>query len=295
MTTIAITGATGNLGGLVIDHLLTSGVAPADVVPLVRSADKGERFTARGMAPRVATYDDPDGFARAIEGLDKLVLISPPTLDNAVRLHQLHGAVMAAHATPLTQLAYVSLSDPEERPFGLEDVDLAIEHSILAADIPFTFLRNSVYLDELAPELAVAAASGELLSATGNHTLNWAPRTDQAAAIAAAVTQEGHLGATYNLVSPEPYTYDDLAIVLSQVTGRPVVHRTAPDDEVVAALAAGGMDAVHAQAMVGDFHAAIATGKCHTTGGDIERLSGRSGLPTAEHIGALAEHGRRGQ
>ena len=289
MPTIAVTGATGHLGGLVIDHLVTLGVAAADVIPLVRSAEKGERFVARGMAPRVASYDDPAGFARAVAGVDKLVLISPPTLDNAVRLHQLHGAVMAAHAAQLTQLAWVSLSDPEERPFGLEDVDLAIEHSIRAAGIPFTFLRNSVYLDELAPELAVAAASGELVSATDNHTMNWAPRADQAAAIAGAVTQDGHIGATYNLVSPEPYTYDDVAALLSEATGRHVIHRTAAATTVIPALIDGGMGPEHAESMVRDFHAAIATGKCHTTSSDIARLSGHTGHPTADYLAALAK------
>ncbi|MGN5238376.1 NmrA family NAD(P)-binding protein [Rhodococcus sp. SJ-3] len=285
MPKIAVTGATGNLGGLVIDNLISSGIAPSGVIPLVRSAEKGERFATQGMSPRVASYDDQEGFAKAIDGIDKLVLISPPSLDNAVRLHQLHGAVMAAHRAELTQLAWVSLSDPEERPFGLEDVDLAIEHSIRAAGIPFTFLRNSVYFDELGPELAVAADSGELLSATQNHTMNWAPRADQAAAIAAAVTSEGHIGATYNLVSPEPYTYDDLAALLSLACGRNIVHRTAPEPEVVAALTAGGMD--HAQDVVDYFQGAIATGKCHTTGSDIELLSGRSGRPTAEYINTL--------
>ncbi|MFF8577258.1 NmrA family NAD(P)-binding protein [Streptomyces albidoflavus] len=288
MPTIAVTGATGNLGGLVVDHLLASDVPAAQVIPLVRSEKKGERFAARGMSPRVASYDDPEGFARALDGVDKLVLISPPELDNAVRLHLLHQAVMAAHGAGLAQLAYVSLSDPEERPFNLEDVDLAIEHSIRAAGTPFTFLRNSVYLDELGPELAVAAASGELLSATGNHTMNWAPRADMAAAIASAVIQDGHIGATYNLVSPRPYTYDDVASLLGEATGRPVTHRTAPAEQVVTALVDGGMDAEHAQSMVRDFQGAIATGKCHTTGGDIERLSGRTGFPTPQYLGDLA-------
>lgn len=289
MSTIAVTGATGNLGGLVVDHLLTLGVQPTDVIPFVRSAERGERFGARGMRARIASYDDPDGFERALEGIDKLVLISPPSLDNAGRLHQLHGVVMAAHASQLDQLAYVGLADPEERPFRLEDVELAIEHSILASGIPHTFLRNSVYLDELAPELAVAAASGELVSATGGHTMNWAPRADQAKAIAAAVTQEGHLGKTYHLVSPEPYTYDDVAAALSAATGRQITHRTAPDGEAIEALTAGGMEAGHAQSMVGDFHAAIAAGKCRTTGTDVERLSGASGRLRADYLALLLD------
>lgn len=293
MSTIAVTGATGNLGGLVIDHLLTLGVPAGDIVPFVRSERKGEPFVARGMAPRVASYDDAEGFERALEGIDKLVLISPPSLDNAGRLHQLHGVVMAAHAAKIEQLAYVSLSDPEERPFRLEDVELAIESSIRAAGIPHTFLRDSVYLDELAPELAVAVSSGELLSATANHTMNWAPRVDQAKAIAAAVSQDGHLGKTYDLVSPEPYTYDDVAAILSQATGKTIAHRLAPADEVIQALTTGGMDAERAKSMVDDFQAAIAAGKCRTTGGDIEHLAGVSGRPTPAYFTHLLERASR--
>lgn len=289
MSTIAVTGATGNLGGLIIESLLELGVPATSIIPVVRSAPKGERFAARGMAPRVASYDDPESFERALEGVDKLVLISPPLLENAVRLHQLHGAVMAAYRAKLEQLAWVSLSDPEQRAFGLEDVDLAIEHSIRAAGIPFTFLRDSTHLDELGPELTVAAKTGELLSVTGEGRMNWAPRADQAKAIASAVTQEGHLGRTYNLVSPEPYTYDDVAQILSDATGATITHRQAPADEVVAALSDGGMDAEHAESMVTYFQDSIATGKCRTTGNDIEQLAGVSGRPTPEYFTVLIE------
>lgn len=293
MATIAVTGATGNLGGLVIDHLLAAGVEPENIVPLVRSADKGEGFSARGMKPRVATYDDSAGFEQAMKGIDKLVLISPPILDNAKRLHMLHGTVMAVHAAQISHLALVSLSDPEERPFRLEDVDMAIEHTVLAVGIPSTILRNSVYLDELTAELTVAAKSGELVSATANHTMNWAPRDDQAAAIAAAVSGDRHIGKIYNLVSPEAYTYDNVAVLLSEVAGRPITHRQAEPDEAVRALTAGGIGADYAHSIVHDFHKAIATGKCRTTVSDIELLSGRSGQPTAEYFSVLLRRAKK--
>lgn len=287
MSVIAVTGATGNLGGLVINHLLTLGVNARNIVPFVRSREKGESFRVRGMSPRVASYDDPAGFEEALSGIDKLVLISPPVLDNAKRLHQLHGVVMAAHAVQLNQLAFVSLADPEERPFQLEDVDLAIEHSIRAIGAPFTFLRNSVYLDELGPELAIAAETGELISATGNHTLNWAPRADMAASIASSVVSDRHIGMTYNLVSPVSFTYSDIAALLSEVTGRTIVHRQVTAEEAILALTNGGMNPDSARSMVEYFHSAIKTGKCHTTCSDIERLSGRQGKPNPEYIAAL--------
>lgn len=287
MATIAVTGATGNLGGLVIDSLLAIGVMARDIVPLVRSVDKGEGFSARGMSPRVASYDDSPGFEKAMKGIDKLVLISPPILDNAKRLHMLHGTLMAVHAAQIKHLALVSLADPEERPFRLEDVDMAVEHTALALGIPSTILRNSVYLDELSAELSVGAKTGELVSATANHTMNWAPRADQAAAIAAAVAGDEHIGKLYNLVSPKAYTYDDVASLLSTATGRVISHRQVEPEEAVLALTAGGIDSDYANSIVHDFQKAIATGKCRTTGCDIEQLSGRSGMPTAEYFAAM--------
>lgn len=291
MITIAVTGATGHLGGLVIERLLALGFPAGDIVPVVRSTVKGERFVSRGLSPRVASYDDADGFRSALAGVDKLVLISSPSLDNVVRLRQFHGAVMAAYDAGISHIAYVGLSDPEEYAFGLEDVELATEHTIRATGVPFTFLRDSVYLDELAPELRVALASGELLSVTGDATMNWAPRADQAAAIAASVVDDRHLGQTYNLVSPQRYTYADVARMLSDATGKNIIHRTAPPEEVIAALVAGGMDAEHAESMVTVFQRGIAEGKWPTTGNDIKHLSGYSGIPTSEYLANLVSSG----
>src|SRR5699024_7531925 len=252
---IAVAGATGNLGGLVVDRLLDGGVAPEEVVPFVRSAQKGEPFAARGMEPRVATYDDPAGFARALAGIDKLVLISPPSLDNAVRLEQLHGAVRAAHGAGLAQLAVVGLSDPEQRAFALEAVDLAIEHSIPAVGLPFTFLRHSPYLAERRPALAAAATTGAPPPAPGNRAPKRAP---------AAVRSARPRGASHRLVRPEPHPRADTAPWLAGAGGREVPHREAPAAEVLSALVAGGMEGEHARSMVEDFHGALAEGKCRT-------------------------------
>lgn len=289
MSKIAVTGATGHLGSLVVEHLLALGVSESEVVPLVRSEAKGRRFAAQGMRPRVASFDDPGTLREALEGVDKLVLISSPAMENVVRLRQLHGAVIAAHEAGLSHIAYVGLVDPEDYAFQLEDVELATEHSIRAAEIPFTFLRNSVYFDELIPELRVALRSGELLSVTGDKTLNWAPRADQAAAIAAVIAHGDHIGETLNLVSPERYTYADVAGLLSEATGQQITHRSTTSDRVIAALTAGGMDAAHSESMVNVFQHAIATGKWSTTGADIERLSGRKGIPTADYVSQILE------
>ncbi|MFF0228014.1 NmrA family NAD(P)-binding protein [Streptomyces sp. NPDC004629] len=287
MTTIAVTGATGRLGGRIIERLLEAGVAAADIAPLVRTHDKGAPFRERGMDVRVGSYDDPIALTAALAGVDKAVLVPPPSLDNAARIHQQHQAVRALHALDVSHLVLVSLADPERRPFGLEDVDLATEHIIRATGLPFTFMRNSVYMDELGPELGVAAKTGELVSATGNRPLNWVCRDDLATATATVLAGQGHEGRTYQLTNTELFTYDDLAALLSEVTGRTITHRLASAQETVQALTDGGMDAHHADMMAGSFHAAIAKDIFDTTAVDVQELTGRSPAVSAELVRRL--------
>ncbi|HJC59479.1 MAG TPA: NmrA family NAD(P)-binding protein [Candidatus Dietzia intestinigallinarum] len=282
MTTFAVTGATGHLGGLVIEKLLASGVPASEIAPVVRTHHKGAPFAAQGMDVRVGTYDDPIGLTAALHGVEKIVLISPPTLDNAQRLHQLYQAVLAIRATGVSQLLYVSLAAPEQRAFNLEDVDVAIEHSIRAMDLPFTFMRNSVYLDELVPELRAAAVSGQLVSTTEDQPLNWVARAHLAEAITAGLRDQKHLGQTYELTAPELFTYSDLAELLSGITGRQITHRRVSRDDAIEALDRAGMDREHATGMIDGFHSAIAARKFTDTSTAIADLTGRSAGLTAE-------------
>lgn len=282
--TIAVTGATGRLGGRIIEQLLELGVAAADIAPLVRTHDKGAPWRERGMDVRVGSYDDPVALVAALAGVDKVALVPPPSLDNAVRVHQQHQAVRALHALDISDLVYVSLADPERRAFALEDVDLATEHIIRAIGLPFTFMRNSVYMDELGPELKVAAQTGELVSATGNQPLNWVYLDDLAAATATVLAGQGHHGRTYQLTNTELFTYDDLAALLGEVTGKAITHRQASPQEAVRALTAGGMDADHAQMMADSFHTAVAKDTFDTTSEDVRELTGRAPTVSAELV-----------
>lgn len=284
MTTIAVTGATGRLGGRIIEQLLETGVVAADIAPLVRTHDKGAPWRERGMDVRVGSYDDPVALAAALTGVDKVVLVPSPSLDNAVRIHQQHQAVRALYALGVSHLVYVGLADPERRPFGLEDVDLATEHIIRAVELPFTFMRNSVYMDELGPELKVAAQTGELVSATGNRPLNWVILDDLATAIATVLVEQGHQGRTYQLTNTELFTYDDLATLLEEVTGQAITHRQTTTEEAVQALTEGGMDADHAKMMATFFHTAVAKNTFDTTSVDVQELIGRAPTVSADLV-----------
>lgn len=170
-----------------------------------------------------------------------MVLISPPgDRGNSVdRLRLLLGAVFAAQGAGIKHLAYVGLAAPELRVFKLEDVELAVEHAIRAVGLPYTFLRNSVYFDELGPEINIAITTGELVSASGNGPLNWVPRSSLAEAAVEALLNDNNLNQTYELVAAETFTYDDLADAISAFTGRSITHSQAPRDDAKQALQAG--------------------------------------------------------
>lgn len=271
---IAVTGATGKLGGGIIKELLQRGTVPADIVPIVRSADKAARFVEMGMAPGIAAFEDRPALQEAFAGIDKLVVISPPELDNGKRVRQIQNAVFAAEDAGVGHLINVGLVAPEKEAFGLEQVELAVEHLVRCLTVPFTFVRNTVYLDELKTELEVAVRSGELVSATGNRPLNWMLRSDMARATAAVVVGAEHLSKTYDLTSGL-FTYDDLAKALGEVAGRPIAHRIGSPEQAIAALVAGGITERRAGGIVNSFQSAIAKDMFDDRFNDTETLIGR--------------------
>lgn len=258
---IAVTGATGHLGGGVVEELLRRGLSSQQVIPLVRDATKSAQFEVRGMKPRVADYQSRRSMKEALAGVDSFVVISPPNMDSGTRVLLIQNAVLAAYDAGVAHLVYIGLAAPEKQAFHLEDVELATEYLIKALGIPYTFLRNTVYFDELRAELDVAAKTGELVSATDNRPLNWALRRDMATAIARAASEDGHLFKTYELTASRTFTYDDLAAALSKAIGRPIHHKLSAPESVIKTLHAGGMDSEHARQMVEIFHSAIAKDK----------------------------------
>ncbi len=273
--TIAITGATGHLGGEIIEELLRLGTSSNSIVPVIRNKAKAATFARRGMSPRIASYEDHGALRNAFDGAREMVLISSPVLNNAIRVQQLHNAVTAAHSVGVKHLIYIGLAAPEKQAFGLEEVELATEYLIRALGVPFTFIRNGVYFDELRSELEIAAKTGVLPSATGNQPLNWALRRDMACAVAAVLHQKGHEWKTYELTAAQAFTYDDLATALSQTTGRRVTHHQTDPASAVRALTDSGMPSEHASTIVEDFQTPIAHRKFTDHNDTLTDFTGR--------------------
>ena len=280
--TLAVTGATGHLGRLAIDHLLARGTAPADVVALVRRPEAAEDLASVGVTVRAFDYDEPEGLAAALEGVTSLLLVSGNAFGKrAVQ----HGAVIAAaKAAGVGRVVYTSAPSADASINPVAPEHKATEEALAASGVPFVILRNGWYHENYVAELATVAQTGELITAAGDGRVSSASRSEYAEAAAVVLAGE-ETGRTYTLGGDVAWNSDDLAADYATVLGRPVNVRRVSAEEKAAALASFGVDAGSAGFAVG-VDQAIAAGELEITTGDLSRLIGR---PTSPIIDVLRQ------
>lgn len=254
---ITVTGATGNLGRVVVEKLLDT-VPADDVTVVVRDPAKVAELAARGVGVRQGDYDDAASLAAAFVGTDVLLLVSSPDTTPGTRPRQHGNAVDAARSAGVGRIVYTSAIGADDGQGFLADHTVT-EALIRDSGLPYTFLRNTFYLRFLVnPGLAEAVASGELVGADGGRAVNFAGIPDLADATVAALTGSGHENAVHELRG-QVFTLAELAATVAEVSGRPVTHREVP----AADLGPGAF-----------LHDLIASGLFAEGSDDLEKLAG---------------------
>lgn len=279
--TTAITGATGQLGGLVIDGLIARGTAPSDIVAVVRNAEKAAPLADRGVVVRVADYSDEAALKTALVGVEKLLLISGADLGQRIAQHT--NVIEAAEAAGVKLIAYTSVLAADTSGLSLAPEHKGTEERLTASSVPAVFLRNGWYWENYAGSLAQTVASGTLLGAAGDGKLAGASRLDFADAAAAVLTLDDQGGKVYELGGDERLTYADFAAVIAEASGSPVAYKDVPESEYVAILEGAGLPTAVA-AMLASSDAGIARGELDTDSGDLQKLIGRPSTPVADII-----------
>ncbi|MEU6207208.1 NAD(P)H-binding protein [Micromonospora musae] len=283
---IAVTGATGQLGRLVIADLLAAGVPADQITAVARSAERAADLVARGVRLHVADYDRPETFAGAFRPGDRVLLISASEVGRRAAQHA--AVVDAAAAAGVAQLAYVGVFGGPEADFLLAADHRATEELILATGLPYTFLRNNWYSDApmFTGDLAGILARGAIVNSVhGESRIATAPRGDYAAAAAAVLTSDGHLNAAYELSGDHAWTFGEFAEVITRLSGTKVVHSYVPPQEQKAMMTGAGLPDALAEIFV-DVDEAINRGALAGTPGDLSRLIGRPTTPMAETVAA---------
>ncbi|WP_369183352.1 SDR family oxidoreductase [Streptomyces sp. Y1] len=275
-----VTGATGQLGRLVVEGLLAT-VPAGEVAVAVRSAEKAADLAARGVAVRVVDYDRPESLAGAFAAGDRVLLISGNELGRRIPQHR--AVVEAAAAAGVALLAYTSILGAAT--FRLADEHQATEELVRASGLPYVLLRNGWYAENYLDDAAGTVERGVVLGSAGDGRVAGAPRRDYAAAAVAVLTGEGHENTVYELSGDTAWSLGELAAELAQASGRRVEHRNVPAPDHLAALVGAGLPEGFAEVLV-DVDAGIARGELAGTPGDLARLIGRPTVPLAVSVRA---------
>lgn len=280
---IVITGATGGLGNLVLQHLLKK-MSASDIAVSVPHPEKAAALEEQGIEVRLGNYDDPASLEKAFAGASKLLLISSPSLDDSKRVRQHATAIEVAKQVGVGQIVYTSVAYAEQVGMTLAQVHLATEHALRTTGIPYTILRNAFYTHIFVnPGIKEAVERGELVTSTGSGKLNTATRSNYALAAATVLVEEGHENKVYELTAPQPWNFDELAQLLTEVSGKKVVHRSVSNSEIGIELKKSGMpqDFIPFQTQL---YRAIANGDFATASGDLQKLIGSALTPLQESV-----------
>jgi NAD(P)H dehydrogenase (quinone) len=282
MPRMAVTGATGAVGGLVARHLADGGYEQR---LLVRDAGRAPHLP--GAAMLQCSYGDRAVSEKALEGVDVLFMVSAS--ESADRLQHHLTLVDAASAAGVRQIVYTSfVGAAPDAVFTLVRDHSATEQHIQASGMDYTFLRDNLYLDFMEP---FAGEDRVLRGPAGDGRTGMVARAD-VARVATAVLRspDDHAGVTYTLTGPEALTLTEVAATLTAARGLPFRFHNETIPEAYASRQKYGAPAWQVEAWVSTY-TAIAAGQLDVVTDDVERVSGRKPVSLAEHLAANPARG----
>lgn len=277
---MVITGASGHLGRLIVDQLLAAGTPPEEIVATGRDTGKLADLARSGVTVRRADFADPSTLDGAFAGADAMVLVSTTTVGE--RFDNARNAIDAARRAGVSRTVYTSILNASTAQMKLADAHRRTEEYLRDSGSPFVILRNGWYLENYTDQLPMITQYHALLGSAHDGRVSAAGRRDLAAAAAAVLTQEGHLGMTYEL-GGTPFTLTELAATFSDVLGTHIAYRDMQVADYTATLTGAGLPPEMAAA-VADADAGLARGELFTNSDDLVRLIGRPAITAREAV-----------
>ncbi|MEG9609181.1 SDR family oxidoreductase [Citrobacter portucalensis] len=277
---IAITGATGQLGQHVIESLLKT-VPASQIVAIVRNPAKATALSQQGITVRQADYSDEAAFTTALQGIDKLLLISSSEVGQRAPQHR--NVINAAKAAHVKFIAYTSLLHADTSPLGLADEHVATEKMLSESGIAYALLRNGWYTENYLASAPAALEHGVFIGAAGEGKIASATRADYAAAAARVISEDGHAGKTYELAGDAGWTLSQLAAELAKQSGKKVVYQNLSEADFAAALKGVGLPAGLAD-MLADSDTGASKGGLFDDSHTLSKLIGRPTTSLADSV-----------
>ena len=279
-----VTGASGQLGGLVIDALLAR-VPAGEVGALVRRPEAVAPLEAKGVSVRVASYDDPAALTAAFAGVERLLLVSSSEVGKRAAQHG--NVIDSAKSAGVGFIAYTSILGADSSPLTVLPAEhMATEQALAASGLPYALLRNGWYTENYTMGVPTALEHGGMIGTIGDGRVSSATRADYAEA--AAIVLSGDLpasGTVYELAGDTSYSLPDFAAALSELSGKEIGYTDMPPEAYQAALIGAGLPAPVAE-MLADSEKGAAQGGLFSEDKTLSTLLGRPTTPWRDTLAA---------
>ncbi|RLM30456.1 SDR family oxidoreductase [Brenneria salicis] len=279
---IAITGASGQLGRLVIEQLLVK-VPATEILALVRDVNKAADLAAHGVQVKSADYNQPEALFSALQGVDKVLLISSSEVGQRAAQHR--NVIEAAVKAKVALLAYISLLHADTSPLALAAEHRETEALLKQSGLPHVVLRNGWYTENYTGSIPAALQHEVFIGCAGEGKIASATRADFAAAAAAVLTRENQAGKIYELAGDEAYTLTDLAAEISKQSGKSIGYQNLSEEEYKAALVGAGLPEAFA-GIIADSDTGASKGGLFDGSHQLSNLIGRATTPLATVVKA---------
>ena len=282
---IVVTGASGQLGRLVIQSLLAK-VPASQIIAAVRQPARATDLAALGVQVRQADYTQAATLDAAFKGASKLLLISSSELGQRAAQHQ--NVIEAAKRAGVSLLAYTSILHADRSPLGLAGEHVQTEALLKASGLPYVLLRNGWYTENYLASVPPALQHGAFIGSAGEGRISSAARADYAEAAAVVLTQADPAGKVYELAGDSAYTLADLAAELSRQSGKTIPYVNLSEADFKAALLGAGLPEPVA-ALLADSDVGASKGGLFDEQHQLSQLIGRPTTPLATLLKAALQ------
>ncbi|WP_370247327.1 NAD(P)H-binding protein [Nocardioides sp.] len=281
---VVVIGATGHLGRHVVEHLVARGVAPAAIIATGRSVERLADQASRGVDVRSIDRDDADALAQVLTPGARVLLISGT---EPQRVAQHARVIELAAAAEVERVVYTSGPRASTSSLDLLADHAATERLLADSTVPSVVVRNAWYVENYTDQAPVYREFG-MASAAGEGTVSLALRREYAEAAVAALLDDAHLGATYELGGPAA-THAEIAAAIGAALGIELAPAPVTEEQLAGILAGAGLPDPM-PAWLAQVDSGIARGELLVPTDDLERLLGRAPLGLADAVAeALAQ------
>jgi NAD(P)H dehydrogenase (quinone) len=282
---ILVTGATGQLGTAVL-HTLLQHTPAQQVAALVRNEEKATAWQAQGVSIRVGHYGDPASLDRAMQGIDKVLLISGGGEDDALQQH--YNVIDAAKKAGVSCLAYTSraLKDPSTLANHLMVRHFQTEEYLQASGLPHIIFRNILYMDTLPLFTGPTVLETGINLPGGQGKVAYALRSEMGEAIAKVLLTDASGNRMYHFTGSEAYSFDDVAAALTQALGKQVAYTDVKNEVLAGRMRERGVPEAAIERTIG-FMTDIKHGQEDIVSSDLATILGRQPSSLMEGVKVL--------